>query len=122
MYTLHISKAKKVNLPGRIIYPMVGHDGIKSERMTFGIADLPPKTKMDPHMHSEEEEIIYIIEGFGKLYIGKDIVEDIEAGTVIVAPKNIDHYMENESNSEMRWCFCFNPPVKIGSHTGSKDK
>lgn len=114
---LHISKAKKVDLPGREAYPMVGPDGIKSNRMTFGVAVIPPKVKLEPHKHIKEEEIIYIMEGFGKLYIGSDVIEAIEPGTVMVAPKNVYHTIKNESNNVMKWCFCFNPPVKIGSHT-----
>ena len=55
-------------------------------------------------------------EGFGKLYIGNDIIESLEPGIVIVAPLNVEHYIENESRNEMVWCFCFNPPVKIGKH------
>ncbi|MFZ7134499.1 MAG: cupin domain-containing protein [Eubacteriales bacterium] len=120
MYVFHLSKAKKISLIGRDVYPMVGFDGIKSDRMTFGIAKLFPKQKMPPHKHIKEEEIIYIIKGFGKLYIGNDIIESLEPGVVIVAPLNVEHYIVNESRNEMVWCFCFNPPVKIGQHAVSE--
>lgn len=120
MNTIHISKADRFELPGRVVYSMVGFNGIKSNRMSFGVAELPPKSKMEPHKHVIEEEIIYIIEGFGKLYVGKDVIEKIEPGTVIVAPKNIKHTIENESSNIMRWCWVFNPPVKIGSHATSE--
>ena len=39
--------------------------------------------------------------------------ESIESGTVIVAPKGVNHAIENLSKNTMKWCFCFNPPVKI---------
>ena len=121
MYTLHVSRAKKFDLPGRTVYSMVGHHGIKSNQMAFGIAELPPRSKMDPHKHIDEEEIIYITEGFGKVHIGKDLVELLEPGTVIVAPRGVDHTIENESNNIMKWCWVFNPPVMIGSHAAYKD-
>ena len=117
MYTLHSSKAKKVKLPGRTVYPMVGYDGIKSNKMAFGIAELPPKSKMAPHKHIDEEEIIFIYEGFGKLYVGDDITREVEPGTVIVAPRGVNHNIENESKNIMKWVWVFNPPVTIGSHT-----
>lgn len=115
MYSLHISKAKKFNLKHRKIYSMVGTGGIKSERMSFSIVDIPPKTKLEPHKHIDNEEIIYIIEGFGKVYIdsGINTVEDIEVGTVIVVPKNADHFIENESKNVMRWCGCLSPPINL---------
>ena len=67
------------------------------------------------------KEILYIYEGFGKLYVGDDIVEDLEPGTAIVAPKGIAHSIENQSNNVMKWVWVFNPPVKTGSHTASED-
>ena len=117
MYTLHYLESKKINLPGRTVYSMVGFDGIKSDQMAFGIAELPPESIMDPHKHIDEEEIIFIYEGFGKLHVGDDIVEELQPGTVIVAPQGLDHTIENESKNVMRWVWVFNPPVKIGSHT-----
>ena len=122
MYTLHTSNAKKIELSGRIVYPMVGYDGIKSDKMAFGIAELPPHSKMDPHKHTDEEEIIFIYEGFGKLYIGEDIAELLEPGTVIVAPRGVYHAIENKSRNVMKWTWVFNPPVKIGNHTTSRGK
>ncbi len=122
MYTLHISKVKKVELPKRVSYPMVGTEGIKSDRMSFGIAVLGPKTKMDPHKHVNEEEIIFIIEGFGKVHFADGSSEVIEPGTVIVAPKNVDHLIENESSNPMKWCWVFSPPIKTGSHTSPGTK
>ena len=119
MFTIHISQAKMIDLPGRLIYSMVGYDGIKSDRMSFGIAELPSKSRMDPHKHINEEEIIYIIEGFGKVYIGEDIVEPLEPGSVIVAPREVDHAIENEGRNVMKWCWVFNPPVKIGGHAAA---
>jgi len=117
MNTLHYSKSKKINLPGRTVYSMVGYHGIKSEKMAFGIAELPPQSKMDPHKHLDEEEIIFIYEGFGKLHVRDDMTEDLEPGTVIVAPRGVDHTIENLSQNVMRWAWVFNPPVKIGNHT-----
>lgn len=116
MITLHKSQAKVIKLPGRTIYSMVGFDGIENDKMTFGVAELPAKSKMDSHKHVNEVEIIYIIEGFGKLYLEDGNFEPLEPGTVIVAPKNINHSIENESSNVMQWCFCFNPPVRIGEH------
>jgi len=47
MYTLHYTEVKKIEMPGRVIYPMVGPDGIKSTQMSFGITLLPPKSRME---------------------------------------------------------------------------
>jgi quercetin dioxygenase-like cupin family protein len=116
MYTLHISQAQKAELQGRTSYRMVGYDGIKSDRMTFGVCCLPPLSKTNPHKHLDEEEIIYITEGFGRVHFEDGGIESIEPGTVIVAPKGVNHTIENISRNTMKWCFCFNPPVKSKSY------
>ena len=121
MYTLHYLKSKKFELSGRTVYSMVGYHGIKSKQMSFGVAELPPKSRMDPHKHINEEEIIFIYEGFGKLYVGDDNIEDLKPGMVIVAPKGINHAIENQSRNIMKWTWVFNPPIKIGSHALSKE-
>jgi quercetin dioxygenase-like cupin family protein len=113
-YTLHVSSAEEIKLKGRNVYPMVGRNGLKSEKMTFGIARLEPKETMSPHKHASEEEIIYITKGFGKLFIAGGDTEALEPGTAIVAPLNVEHYIQNESQDIMEWCFCFHPPVDIG--------
>ena len=121
MYTIHYLESKRFDLPGRTVYSMVGHHGIKSDQMAFGIAELPAKSKMDPHKHIDEEEIIFIYKGFGKLHVGDDITENLEPGTVIVAPRGVDHTIENLSQDVMRWAWVFNPPVKIGSHAQPRE-
>jgi len=117
MKVFHESDARKVELPGRTVIPLVGTEGIKSERMSFGVAYLPPLSKMDPHRHINEEEIIFIIEGFGKVHFGDGSVENIEPGSVIVAPNSMEHIMENTSKRTMKWAWVFNPTITIGKHT-----
>ena len=117
MYTLHESNAKKIKLPGRMVIPMVGTQGIPSKHMSFGVAVLPPLSKMDPHSHKDEEEIIYIISGFGKVYFGNGTAEKLKPGTVIIAPRDMDHYIENKSKYSMKWCWVFDKLITIGKHT-----
>ena len=117
MRVLHESDARVVPLPGRNVIPLVGTEGIISERMSFGVAYLPPLSKMDAHKHINEEEIIFIIDGSGKVHFGDGSSENIEPGSVIVAPNGMDHIMENTSKNTMKWCWAFNPVITIGKHT-----
>lgn len=108
MYTLHKSEAKMLDLPGRTVYILVGNEKLSSDRMTFGVTEVPPQTSMSPHTHQCEEEIIFIMEGYGEVDVGGSI-EKLEPDTVIKLPVGIEHTIRNDSSNTMKFTFCFNP-------------
>ena len=114
-HTLNIKDCKKLKLPGRDVTVLVGAEKMQSDRMTFGVAEVPAKGAMSPHTHAKEEEIMFILEGCGAIYIdGKE--EAISPGTVIKCNSGEEHYIVNESEEVMKFTFCFNPPVKVGAY------
>jgi len=114
--TVELSAIKKINLPKRDIQVLIGGNSpIQSEYMTFGVATVAPKTKMDPHVHDKEEEIIYILSGSGYVEIDGE-KENLKKDTVIKLLIGKQHCIFNESNEEMQFVFCFNPPLVIGSY------
>jgi len=117
MFTLHVSQAETSEGPGVKAYWLAGYKGIKSNNLSFGLVELLPKTKIAFHKHTEEEELIFIIEGYGKVQLEDCDPESIEPGTAAVFPKNINHSIENDSKNIMKWCYCFIPPTRIEDHT-----
>ena len=116
MNIVKIKDIKKISLPKRDIKVLVGTGSpINSLNMTFGVATIPPKTSLDPHIHNKEEEIIYLLSGDGFVYIDGN-KESIEEGTVIKLPIGSSHYLSNNSSDDMNFIFCFHPPVIIGSY------
>ena len=118
MSAIHVSQSKKVSIPKKGInaYWMIGPNGIKSDKLSFGLVELQPKTRIETHKHVKEDEIIYIIEGHGRTRLGKGKSEIIEPGTTVFYPKNVNHSIENESKNSMKWCFCFIPPTHAEDH------
>ena len=115
MYTFHYRDAEVLRLKGRDVRVLVGHDTLTSDRMTFGVTEVPVKTSMDPHVHSEEEEIIYVLQGYGQVY-ADNVVELLEPGTAIKVSPGSSHYIINRSDEVMRFVFCFSPPARVGSY------
>ena len=116
MNTINFSDVEKKSLPKREVRVLIGSSSpISSDSMTFGVCTVSPSTKMDPHTHSNEEEIIYIISGSGYVEID-ETKENIKSGTAIRIPKGSTHSIYNQSHENMNFTFCFNPPVKIGSY------
>lgn len=108
MYSLHKSEAKALDLPGRTVHVLVGSEKLSSDRMTFGVTEVPPNTSMSPHSHEVEEEIVYVMEGFGEAQVG-DSVEKLEPGTAVVFPVGVRHTIANQSKNVMKFTFCFSP-------------
>ncbi len=122
MNTVNIKDIKKMPLPKRDIKVLVGAGSpIDSSNMTFGVTTIPPNTVMDPHIHNKEEEIIYILNGYGYVDIDGE-KEKIEEGTVIKLPIGRSHYLSNTSGSDMIFTFCFHPTIKIGSYDNKDNK
>ncbi len=116
MNTKHISDIEILNLPKRKIRVLVGGSSpLHSDYLTFGVASIEPGIEMDPHIHKNEEEIIYILSGKGTVSVdGK--LESIKQGSVIKLPIGSEHYIHNTSNEIMNFVFCFNAKIKIGGY------
>ena len=116
MNTVNIKDVTALALPKREIKVLVGGNSmVQSEFMTFGVAKVQPNTKMDPHTHKSEEEIIFILSGEGYVEIDNE-QEMLKEGTVIKLPIGSKHSINNTSNKVMNFVFCFNSKVNIGSY------
>ena len=114
MYTLNEEDVSRLEFPGRTVKVLVGNEKLAARKLTFGVAEVPPKSKMTAHKH-EQEEVIFILRGHGRVKIG-DSSEAIKEGTAIYLPSNAEHAIENESDKSMKFTFAFSPTVKVGSY------
>jgi mannose-6-phosphate isomerase-like protein (cupin superfamily) len=108
MYSLHLSEAKVLDLPGRKVNVLIGSDKLKSERMTVGLTEIPPETDMAPHVHLDKEEIIFIIDGYGEAVVDGS-VEKLEPNTAVLFPMGLTHVIKNKGCNPMKFVFMFNP-------------
>ncbi|MEK6645195.1 MAG: cupin domain-containing protein [Candidatus Firestonebacteria bacterium] len=114
-HTIHESKIKTVQLPGRLHKMIVKPENMGTKRMCFGIADFPAQAHAPAHVHKKEEEIIYILTGSGKMFFdGKS--EPIKPGTCIFIPPKVVHSINNTSKQVMKLVYVFSPPVVQGSY------
>src|SRR3990167_7782084 len=104
---LKLNYQEELELPGRTCRVLVGNDRLKAENLTFGVTEVPPKTKMSPHKHVQEE-VIFVLSGHGETKVDEH-VEEIKEGTAIYLPSNVEHFIENKSNRIMRFTFAFSP-------------
>ena len=60
------------------------------------------------HVHQNEEEYLFVLEGAVRLALG-DRTFDAEAGTMVTLPRNIPHAWGNRTNAELRMAFIVHP-------------
>jgi mannose-6-phosphate isomerase-like protein (cupin superfamily) len=68
---------------------------ILTEQLMATVLLIPPNTKIPAHMHSEADEIHYIVSGSGKISIGTQN-RIIKEGMLILVPKTKSHYFSTE--------------------------
>lgn len=115
-YTIHESEIAFKSLPGRKHKMIIGPNNFRHcKNMCFGIAEFPPESHAPEHIHNGEEEIIYILRGYGHIYFdGKP--ENVEPGTCIYIPCGVRHSIENMDKNVMCLVYVFSPPVIQGSY------
>jgi len=116
MYAVHISESKLLDLPGRDVRVFIGTERLHSDRMTVGLTEVPPQTAMTPHTHTDKEEIIFILEGYGEADVG-GAIEVLEAYTAVQFPIGVQHQVINKSRNPMRFVFAFSPVNDFGMST-----
>ena len=78
---------------------------------TVLFAYIPPGSSTGRHTHPGDE-IIYIIGGRGEGYVGDEVTK-LEADSVILALRGVEHECRNTSETETLKLFCvFIPPLE----------
>lgn len=115
-HTIHESEVPAVALPGRDHKMIIGPANFgPAQKMCFGVADFPPRRHAPPHMHEEQEEILYILTGSGEFYFD-GVAEPIEPGTCVYVPPKVMHSINNTSDDVLKVVYIFSPPVVQGSY------
>ena len=112
MNTINLKDVRVKELPGRNVYVLT--ENMNVENLTIGICEVPPRSTMVPHRHSQEEAI-YILHGQGYVVIDGE-KEKIAPGTLVHFPSNAEHCTTNETDEIMQFLFSFSPPVVVGSY------
>lgn len=108
--------ARMINPEGghHVLHPTGAHMSIKvfaSE--TGGVYSLmetvlPPGGVVPKHIHKEEDENNFILEGQLTMHIGEAVYLAVP-GSYVVAPRGVEQYFKNESDSDCRFLTTFTP-------------
>lgn len=115
MFTLvNINEAKFQQATGRIVAELASAAVTGAEGITCWVAEVFPEDKGGarmPHVRYEMEEVIFILEGQGKIWIEND-VKEIVKDDLIVVPRKMRHRIINPADKILR-LLCFFPEAQV---------
>jgi len=121
-HVVHERDVEYVKLTGRDHKMIVGPGkAMEAQNMAFGVADFPPNAHAPAHDHSNAEEIIYVLSGYGEIYFD-GVPEKVEPGSVAYVPVGVEHSINNQSDEVMKVVYVFSPPVAQGSYERKGDR
>ena len=76
--------------------------------LAFGVVEVMPGPVPPPHSHSVTQEAWYFISGRGQIRVGDKLI-DVEPGTVVVSPPQVEHQLINTGSEVLKALFIFTP-------------
>jgi len=112
---VHETDFDSVSLEGRQVVWMMTPETAGTEHASVCVVSVDPGRKAKPgHSHPLGEEIIYIVQGKGKVKIG-DYVSDIRPGSLMQFPKGVPHMLFNTGTEQLKGvCFYGPEAVAVG--------
>ena len=82
------------------------HNGVSN--ISFCTEDIIPGRKLRIHKHLDNDELIFIHKGEGRLTLDEESIE-VKSGTVVFVPRGVWHGLENTGKENIRMVFQYSP-------------
>jgi quercetin dioxygenase-like cupin family protein len=94
----------------RVVKVMLAPEIGNTDKCTMLLVMIIPGGDTSVHTH-DSDEMIYVAAGRGSVQVGQENMEFRE-GTVIRAPKGVEHILANTGNETVKLVCFFVPPIK----------
>jgi mannose-6-phosphate isomerase-like protein (cupin superfamily) len=74
---------------------------VDTPRFTFGIIDFAPGRELEAHVHADEDDAFYIMEGELTFVLGGETVS-APPGTFVLVPPGVEHGFRNDGEDPVR--------------------
>ena len=121
MKILHENDVPEVEHPGRFMRWLANADSLKANNLSVCVIRVLPGEAVRPaHSHPNSEELIYIINGNGKVMIENEVGE-VTAGSAILFEQGKVHMLKNTGDIEMKVICFFAPATNIDNYKTFED-
>jgi quercetin dioxygenase-like cupin family protein len=115
-YIIDESHIEAKDLPGRSLKWLITNEMGLTDSLSLNTVVIKPGNTVKPaHAHPKMEEIIYITNGNGKVYMDGE-VHEISEGTVVVFKPGIIHMVRNSGPVDMKVVCIFIPPATLDDY------
>jgi quercetin dioxygenase-like cupin family protein len=103
-------------MPGRKLQWLVTSQTLGTEKLSMCLMDCPPGATVRPlHAHRDTEEVIYILEGSGEVWVDGEVAA-FEQGDAVFFPANSKHMTRNTGTGRLVAVCMFSPPTTAASY------
>ena len=119
--TIHETDVRELDLPGRHLRWIVSPEGLPAEGCSACVIRVSPGDKVRPaHSHPHGEEVIYILQGEGRVLVAGE-VSPVRAGSVVLFPRGAVHMLHNTGSDEMKVVCFFAPSTSLDNYKMYED-
>jgi quercetin dioxygenase-like cupin family protein len=105
-----------LDLPGRHLRWVVTEETTNAQHCTMCVIQVQPGQTVRPaHSHPNGEEVIYIVQGSGRVMID-GVVEPVHQGCAVLFPQGSIHMLQNSGSEEMKVACFFAPPSDLSTY------
>ena len=89
---------------------LVSEHEFGAKQISMGINISEPGSGIPMHFHTDSEEVLYVVEGTGRLKCG-DEEADICPGTAFFSPLGVPHEVRNTGDIPLKIVWAYGPPL-----------
>jgi mannose-6-phosphate isomerase-like protein (cupin superfamily) len=109
MHIVNIGEAEPfITKDGSEIRELLAHRNSCIQKQSLAEARIAPGQATQPHYHPQTEEIYYILEGQGRMWIGREC-RDVGPGDAIAIPPGEPHQIKNTGMTTLLFLCCCAP-------------
>lgn len=103
-------------LPGRNLRWIMTAKEQGAQCLSSCVVELAPGSRVSPaHSHPDSEEMVYILEGTGRVWIDGEVGE-LRQGSAVLFPKGLPHMLANASDAPLRAVCVYAPPTSLDAY------
>jgi mannose-6-phosphate isomerase-like protein (cupin superfamily) len=94
-----------------VLYKFIFDENTGAKYLIMRVAEIPPGGRVSRHVHSDEEQAYFVLEGEGVVVLN-DKQYKIKKGYAVFIPLNTPHEVINTGATPLKYVF-FNAKVKL---------
>ena len=106
---LKLGEVEAKEILGGPIKVMFNPETVGTRHMRFSVGYFSPGQGLNMHIHPESEEVYYVVEGRGTVYVGEERKMEVNKDTAVYSPPGTIHGIRNTGSEKLVVTFSVAP-------------